>query len=249
MNDLLPAPVLDLSTEWLNSHREALIKELSRPSAPRRARALGLAGVGTAAAAAATTVLALGGGGTVNAFADWSPSPTVPGDGQISSALAYCQARLAQDGPVAYDGAVSGPYQPVLEDVRGPFTTTVLEDPAEHLVYCLTDPGDTSLHWAALPPESLPADAISVEQAGQRARQGQVYTRIFGRVGSSVSGVALTLSDGSQVRSTVGHGLFLAWWPGGIGVTLATITAADGTTTRHLGIPGPQQPAGTASKN
>ena len=249
--DLAAAPVPDLSTEWLDSHREALIRELAR-SASHRHRAFAMAGVAAAAATTATAVLTLGGGGTVSAFADWSPIPTASSGGQASTTTSDCQARLAQSIAQAQFAAtnkgarVSGPFQPVLSDVRGPFTTTVLENSSDSLVLCLSTPDSISVRGAELPASPVAPDAIAVNQIGYGARDGQTFSRIVGAVGSSVSGVVLNLANGSQVTATVGHGLYLAWWPGGVGVTSATVTAADGTrTTQHLGISGPRVPAGS----
>jgi hypothetical protein len=59
---------------------------------------------------------------------------------------------------------------------------------------------------------------------------------VSGSVGADVSGVTFVLRDGTQVRATVGHGWYLAWWPGTDRSDETTPTAirvmtVDGTTT------------------
>lgn len=39
-------------------------------------------------------------------------------------------------------------------------------------------------------------------------------TAVSGSIGSGVTGVTFVLGDGRNVRATVGHGWYLAWWPG-----------------------------------
>jgi hypothetical protein len=55
-----------------------------------------------------------------------------------------------------------------------------------------------------------------------------------GSVGSGVTAATLVLSDGSDVVTTTGNGLFLAWWPGSAVITSATVTSATGTTTQPI---------------
>ena len=45
------------------------------------------------------------------------------------------------------------------------------------------------------------------------------------------------LSDGLRVATTVGNGLFLAWWPGSATVTSATVTSPSGTSTQTIDAP------------
>ncbi|MGB8880228.1 MAG: hypothetical protein WCD11_28215, partial [Solirubrobacteraceae bacterium] len=54
-------------------------------------------------------------------------------------------------------------------------------------------------------------------------------TFVEGRVGSAVTGAALTLDDGTRVTVTVGGGHFIAWWPRSEGVATSTETTASGS--------------------
>jgi len=76
----------------------------------------------------------------------------------------------------------------------------------------------------------------------ESAVDGQTYTIAEGSVGPGVTAATLVLSDGSDVVTTTGDGLFLAWWPGSAAVTSATLTTATGTTTQSINSP----PPGTA---
>jgi hypothetical protein len=68
----------------------------------------------------------------------------------------------------------------------------------------------------------------------ESANDGQAYTVAEGSVGAGVTAATLVLSDGSDVVTTTGNGLFLAWWPGSAVVTSATVTTATGTTTQPI---------------
>lgn len=53
----------------------------------------------------------------------------------------------------------------------------------------------------------------------------------IGLAGADVTGVVLTLSDGTTVTASVDNGYYAAWWPSGARVTGATVTTATGTST------------------
>jgi hypothetical protein len=69
-----------------------------------------------------------------------------------------------------------------------------------------------------------PADGLVIDHLSSGA-----VTFVEGRVGSAVTGAALTLDDGTQVTMTVGGGHFIAWWPGSEGVATITKTTASGS--------------------
>lgn len=82
------------------------------------------------------------------------------------------------------------------------------------------------------------AGQIAVERLqAESINDGQTYTIAEGLVGSGVTAATLMLSDGSDVVTTTGNGLFLAWWPGSAVVTSATLSAARGTTTQPISAP------------
>lgn len=96
MIDLQPAPVPELSEEWVASRSSALFAAVSRR---RRTPSRWVAVAGSTGVAATVTTLVLVSGSPQSAFAGWSASPTAPTSGQLTSADTNCQADLAQLPP------------------------------------------------------------------------------------------------------------------------------------------------------
>jgi hypothetical protein len=244
MIDLHPAPVPELSEEWLASHRAALLEALpSRRRHPMRWAAV--AAVGSAAASVSTVVLV--GGSAQSAFAGWSASPTPPASGQISDAVATCEgylAKAAQSQPSDKGPAPDvASFVPELSDVRGPYTVTVLGDGGQNAALCIADPqGSISLRWLSSSGMPVTAGTVAVDQVSILARDGQPYTLVVGRTGAGVTGVSLTLGNGTDVTATSGDGIFVAWWPGSQSITSATVSTASGSTAQQLDLPGPVLP-------
>jgi hypothetical protein len=71
-----------------------------------------------------------------------------------------------------------------------------------------------------------PADGLVIDHLASGA-----VTFVEGRVGSAVTGAALTLHDGTHVTVTVGGGHFIAWWPGSERVATSTESTASGSQT------------------
>jgi hypothetical protein len=59
-------------------------------------------------------------------------------------------------------------------------------------------------------------------------------TVALGQAGSAVTGVTLSLSDGTQVVTTVGNGYFTAWWPSDATMLSADVTTAQGTVSESI---------------
>jgi hypothetical protein len=53
---------------------------------------------------------------------------------------------------------------------------------------------------------------------------------VQGQVAAGVTGLSVTLSDGSIVQATVADGSFVAWWPGSATATSGELTSAKGLT-------------------
>lgn len=255
MTDLLPAQVPELDAAWIDQRREALLGELRRPRRPGRS-VIGLAGA-TAAASAVATVVVTVGGGTPNAFAGWSAAPTPASADQVQSAQAVCQTALAAvpSNPSSGSETASsnvvvhsdnptnkslppGPYQPLLSDVRGPFTATIFGTGGTQVVMCLSTPGAVSLRFEQSPTQPPATGAIGLDHLAFMTRDGQPYTLAEGPVGSAVTAVSLVLADGSSVTATTGGGYFIAWWPGDQGVASALVGSAGGTTSQTVDLPG-----------
>ena len=246
MIDFQPAPVPELSEEWITSHQTALISVLSQKRR-RPLRWVALAG----ATAAATTVLSLVlvGGSEQFAFAGWSPSPTPPASGQLTSADAGCQAHLAQVPASSNKGADAASLVPELSDVRGPYTLTVFGDGTQSgALLCITTPdGNSALRWLMQSGAPVSTGAIAVDQISILARESQPYTLVEGRTGDGVTGVNLVLGNGSKVTATSGNGVFVAWWPGSESITSAIVSTATGVSTQTLNLPGPGIPSAPKS--
>jgi hypothetical protein len=97
------------------------------PRRHRRGVPIGL-GTGVAGAATAGTVLAVVLGGAAPAYAGWSAAPTAPAAAAPSSqANQSCLTSLPSNDP-AGGQLGSGSWQPVLSDVRGPFTVALFQN-------------------------------------------------------------------------------------------------------------------------
>ena len=245
MIDLQPAPVPELSEEWIASHQTALIAVLSQ----RRRRSLKWVALAGASGAAATiSSLVLVGGNAQSAFAGWSPSPTPPASGQLTTADAGCQARLAQLPSSSNKGTDGASLVPEVSDVRGPYTITVLGNGTGSDALCITTPdGNSALRWILPSGPPVGAGAIAVDQDSTSARDGQPYTLVEGRAGDGVTGVTLVLGTGDQVTATVANAVFVAWWPGSESVTSAIVTTPTGASTQTVNLPGPGIPTSPKS--
>ena len=172
--------------------------------------------VGATGVAASVSTLLLVGGSEQFAFAGWSPAPTAPAGGQVTSADTGCQANLAQLPPSSNKGADAASLVPELSDVRGPYTITVFGNgTGSAALLCITTPGGNSaLRWMVGSGAPAGPGAIAVDQISILARESQPYTLMEGRTGTGVTGVNLILGNGSKVTATSGNGVFIAWWPG-----------------------------------
>jgi hypothetical protein len=242
MIDVQPAPVPELSDEWITSHQTALVSVLSQ----RRRKPLRWVALAGATAVAATVGgLVLVGGSEQSAFAGWSPSPTPPASGQLTSADAGCQVHFAQVPPSSNNGGRDASLVPELSDVRGPYTVTVFGDgTASGALLCVTTPdGNSAVRWLMQSGAPVSTGAVAVDQIAVLARDSQRYTLVEGRTGNGVTGVDLVLGNGSKVTATSGNGVFVAWWPGSESITAAIVSTTSGVSTQNVNLPGPGIPS------
>jgi hypothetical protein len=237
--------------------RAAIEADLRRRQGTRRPVGRVIAfGIPVAAAAIAATVLVVG-GRTDSAFAGWSATPTLAADHRTLAAQSVCLARLerglrskqAQSSPKGQGQAIT--FTPALTDTRGPFTVTVFSSGgAKGYVFCLAFPdGNISLRGFAASSPAVPAHEIAVDQVTYGGHGGAgSFGLIAGRVGSGVSAVTIVLHDGTAVLTSVGSGLFVAWWPGTQGISSAEITTPTGVVTQPVNIRGALAPAGSGAK-
>ena len=95
MNVLDTPLVPTLSDFRLSTRQDHLVQELAGRRRNRRRGGLALGSGALVASGVTTALLVLAGPGTANAFAAWTPSPTPPAPGQVSSAVATCEAGAA----------------------------------------------------------------------------------------------------------------------------------------------------------
>ncbi len=224
----------------------------------------GLASGATAGAIAAVVLV----GGAQPAFAGWTATPTTPSTAQSTATADSCQSSLTNAPSMS--GVQSASWQPVVTDVRGPFTV-VLYDQGTAYATCFTGPDFTLINRNTSSAGMASVSGNSVGQSSgalggrsvvgiQLLSGGDVnhvevshldsstdgpYTLVDGQVDADVSAVTLELSDGSSVQTSIEDGWVLAWWPGDQDVTSAQVTTASGTTTQPLTQIGP--PAGGPS--
>ena len=229
---------------------------------PRRHRraapaALGATAVGVAAAGTAL-VVALG--GAAPAYAGWSAAPAAASSSPSSQADQSCLGALSSDQPAGGELG-SGPWQPLLTDVRGPFTVALYQNDSAYMgcftsssftqVTQVNSDGDASngvlkvsgfSSGSGSPSQGLSTVTVGGTTSGdlQNVVQSHLstadgpYTLVDGRVASGVTGVTLVLDDGQDVVVTVADGWLLAWWPSDAAASSSQVTNASGTTPETL---------------
>jgi len=164
---------------------------------------------------------------------------------RVSRGLARLRAEIGvplrdvRPGATTIDAstALAEGWRPVALDSRGPFTLALFAR-GEKLAACLQGAaGGNAISMGSASPGPVPAGRIAVDDVyGSGAIGGPSSTAIEGRVASDVSGVSLTLSDGTTVQATVASGWFVAWWPSSARVRTALVASSDlGTAAQRLG--------------
>ena len=229
---------------------------------PRRHRRAAPAALGATAvgAAAAGTALVVALGGAAPAYAGWSAAPTAASSSPSSQADQSCLGALSSDQPAGGELG-SGPWQPLLTDVRGPFTVALYQNDSAYMgcftsssftqVTQVSSDGDTSNgvlkvsgsgSGSGSPSQGLSTVTVGGTTSGdlQNVVQSHLstadgpYTLVDGRVASGVTGVTLVLDNGQDVVATVADGWLLAWWPSDAAATSSQVTNASGTTSETL---------------
>jgi hypothetical protein len=238
-----------LTDARLLTRERHLVQEITASRRRRQRRGFVLGGAGLVAGGVTTALVVLLGAGTPPAFAAWTASPTAPAPGQLAAAQTACAARPANLPP----GVPALPTKVTLADTRGPFTLLLFgtNTASSAVLLCMSGPDGTQFsiavgNWPAPPGTGQ----ITLDRLQAGSADGKPYTVAEGSAGSGVSAITLALTDGSQVATTVGNGLFLAWWPGTATVTSATLTTPSGTTTQTINPP-PRDTggSGTASRS
>ncbi|HUA71119.1 MAG TPA: hypothetical protein VMA96_08565 [Solirubrobacteraceae bacterium] len=205
---------------------------------PRTRRLRPPVAIGALASAAGTVgavavVISLTAGAS-SAFAGWSATPTPPSPGQLAASRASCEGGQS---PIA-----GLPLK--LADTRGPFTFSVYASDTSSAT-CISGPSFTAVSGTmSSAPADVPAGQIMLSSSHQTDRGGQPFSFAEGRTGAGVSGVTLTLNDGTKVQATVGGGWFVAWWPGARDIKSADLATPTGTVTQTFNL-GPEIPCRT----
>jgi hypothetical protein len=220
------------------------------------------AGVTAFGAATAGTVLAVALGGAAPAYAGWSAAPAASTTSTPSTqASQSCLGALTAGQPAGGDLG-SGTWQPLLTDVRGPFTVALYQNGSADMS-CFTSSSFTqmtvvnsgdgtsngvlrvsgSTSGAGSSAQGLSTVSVGSTASGDLENVVQShlsttadgpYTLVDARVGSGVTGVTLVLNDGQDVVATAADGWLLAWWPSDAAATSAQVTNASGTTSEAL---------------
>jgi hypothetical protein len=236
MNEL-EAPLIPYLTDArLTTRQRHLVQEVTAQRRRRQRRVFALGSAGLVAAGVTTALVVLLGASTPSAFAAWTASPTSPAPGQFIAAEAACAARPTNPPP----GVPALPTKVTLADTRGPFTLLLFgtNTSSQGALMCMSGPDGTQFSIAIGDQPPLPkAGLVTVDHLQAQSPDGQPYVIAEGSTGAGVSAATLALSDGTHVMTTIGNGLFLAWWPGIATVTSATVTSASGTTTQTINSP------------
>jgi hypothetical protein len=164
--------------------------------------------------------------GASPAFETWTAEPTEPDPAFREAAVEQC----VQDdlhGPIVDDVAALT-ASPLLQDQRGPDGAALLWLGDELDVECFvfrTPAGDLSNGAASAGATWTGHDETLMLVGIQRGPPAIVS----GLVDPAAAAVEIETGSGRRIRATVGHGRFLAWWPGTESSASVRALAADGT--------------------
>ena len=214
-----------------------------------------LAAGGVVAVAGAVVAVSLVGLGTdtPRAFAGWSATPSAHSGTHVRQVQEACRSRLPTSARIKHaQETASGPHKPwpipsiaagswrtVVIDTRGPYTMilfTAAHGAAELSCFSGRQPASLGGSFATHPPRPVPAGHVSIVSSGSTttppAEGSQHFSLLVGRTGRGVTGVSLTLRDGTRVTASLANGWFLAWWPGTQRGTATHVTTSKRTTAR-----------------
>lgn len=231
------------------------------PRTRRLSTRVKIGGLAGATAAGATVVSLVVFAGAAPAFAGWTATPgaaSTSGVGGDPSSTCVKQINEMPNGEPASD------FTPVVTDVRGPYTLIVFTGTgpaAGSVAQCLTGPSVTSVSERSAGGQTFSSGVASASGGAGTVQGGSSGTQVFdgtngldqislshldassqgpfttsaGQVSSDVTAVTITLSDGTDVQSTLGSSWFVAWWPGSATATSIQLTTPSGVRTQPLG--------------
>jgi hypothetical protein len=224
-----------------------------RPRSGLERPALAVGGV--VAVVGAVLAVSLVGLGTEppRAFAGWSATPSPHSRNHVRQVQEACSSRLPTSARIEHaQETASGPDKPwpipriaaggwraVAVDTRGPYTMilfTAAHGAAELSCFSGRQPGSLGGSFATHPPPPVPAGRVTIVSSGSTSTPpgegSHHFSQVVGRTGPGVTGVTLTLRNGTRVTATLANGWFLAWWPGTQRGIATHVTTAKGTAVR-----------------
>jgi hypothetical protein len=224
-----------------------------RPRSGLERPALAVGGV--VAVVGAVLAVSLVGLGTEppRAFAGWSATPSPHSRNHVRQVQEACSSRLptsariehaqetasGSDKPWPTPRIAAGDWDAVVVDTRGPYTMilfTAAHGAAELSCFSGRQPGSLGGSFATHPPPPVPPGHVSIVSSGSTttppAEGSQHFSEVVGRTGPGVTGVTMTLRNGTRVTASLADGWFLAWWPGTQRGTATDVTTAKGTAVR-----------------
>lgn len=150
----------------------------------------------------------------VSVFASWQPLPSVADASMAASARSHC-----------VDTDTNADL--VLQDQRGRAAAFLYES-ATNLISCMAAfdaAGQVVATSSAFQHITATTVPFGLDGVGEFGTPGAGPTHVFGHQPAIASKVTLTLSDGTEMTASVGHGRFLAWWPSS--ATVVSMRALD----------------------
>ena len=224
-----------------------------RPRSGLERPALAVGGVAAAVGAVVAVSLVGLGTDTPRAFAGWSATPSAHSGSHVRQVQEACSSRLPTSARIEHaQETASGPKKPwpipriaaggwhaVVVDTRGPYTMilfTAAHGAAELSCFSGRQLASLGGSFATHPPAPVPAGRVSIVSSGSTttppAEGSQHFSQVVGRTGPGVSGVTLTLRNGTRVTASLANGWFLAWWPGTQRGTATDVTTSTATAVR-----------------
>jgi hypothetical protein len=224
-----------------------------RPRSGLERPALAVGGVAAVVGAVVAASLVGLGTDTPRAFAGWSATPSAHSDNHVRQVQEACSLRLPTSAGIEHaQETASGPKKPwpipriaaggwhaVVFDIRGPYTMilfTAAHGAAELSCFSGRQPASFGGSFATRPPPPVPAGHVTIVSSGSTstppAEGSQHFSEVVGRTGPGVTGVTLTLRNGTRVTASLANGWFLAWWPGTQRGTATNVTTSKGMAVR-----------------
>lgn len=200
--------------EWTRSRaalERLLVAAPSTNAQPVRRWVIGLTAVAAAAVAGVVAVPALLPDAADKAIASWTPEP-----GTLTGADVLPQAKACAGQGLGLDAATLTSADVLLADQRGAATSMILRQ-GDLVVECMSVDAENVFTTMPLTDRPLPPpgpEHITVETQSSVGEGDSQYSQIVGQIDDSVTGIDLTMNDGTTVRTSSKAGWWTAWWPG-----------------------------------